>query len=186
MSKLNLTSAEQKNLLMIARETLTAIMKGERQPEVDPGYKKGGLNLNLGIFVTLTSGGKLRGCLGRFTSSEPLYKLVREMTLNAAIFDNRFEPVTSDEIDDIEIEISVIGPMEKIDSAEGIIIGKHGLYIKKGDRSGTLLPQVAVKMGWNREEFLGHTSRDKANIGWCGWHTADIYVYEAQVFSEKG
>ena len=75
--------------------------------------------------------------------------------------------------------------MQKIDDIQQIVLGKHGIYIKKGYQSGTFLPQVATETGWDLEEFLGHCARDKAGLGWTGWKNADIYVYEAIVFEEK-
>ena len=75
--------------------------------------------------------------------------------------------------------------MRKISSVNEIELGRHGIYIRKGDRSGTFLPQVATETGWTKEEFLGHCARDKAGLGWDGWRDAEIYVYEANVFSEK-
>ena len=74
--------------------------------------------------------------------------------------------------------------MKRIESIDEIELGKHGIYIKKGYRGGTFLPQVATETGWNKEEFLGHCAQDKAGIGWEGWKTAEIYIYEALVFSE--
>ena len=91
---------------------------------------------------------------------------------------------TPEEVDDIEIEISVLTPMRKISSIDEIVMGKHGIYIKKGYASGTFLPQVATETGWTKEEFLGHCAKDKAHIGWDGWKDAEIYVYEAYVFGE--
>ena len=64
------------------------------------------------------------------------------------------------------------------------MLGLHGIYIKKGPNSGTFLPQVATQTGWTLEEFLGHCARDKAQIGWNGWNDAEIYTYEALIFSE--
>jgi hypothetical protein len=84
----------------------------------------------------------------------------------------------------IEIEISILTPLKKINSIEQIQLGKHGIYIKKGISSGTFLPQVALETNWTKEEFLGHCARDKAGIGWDGWKTAEIYTYEAIVMSE--
>jgi AMMECR1 domain-containing protein len=75
--------------------------------------------------------------------------------------------------------------MKKIQSIDEITLGKHGIYIVKNGRSGTFLPQVADESGWTKEEFLGHCARDKARIGWDGWKDADIYIYEAIVFSEN-
>ena len=75
--------------------------------------------------------------------------------------------------------------MLKIEDINEIELGKHGIYIKKGHRTGTFLPQVATETGWNLEQFLGHCSQDKAGLGWDGWKEAEIYIYEALVFSEK-
>ena len=107
------------------------------------------------------------------------------MAISAATSDYRFDPVSASELNSLDIEISVLTPMHKISSTEEIILGKHGIYIKKGGQSGTLLPQVATDRNWTKEEFLGYCSRDKAGIGWNGWKNADIYIYEAIVFSES-
>jgi hypothetical protein len=88
-------------------------------------------------------------------------------------------------MDNIDIEISVLTPLQKIESIDEIEMGKHGIYIKKGFATGTFLPQVANETGWTKEEFLGHCAHDKAGIGWDGWKDADIFIYEALVFSEK-
>lgn len=85
----------------------------------------------------------------------------------------------------MEIEISVLTPLQRINSADEFILGKHGIYIKKGGRTGTFLPQVATETGWTKEEFLGHCAQDKAGIGWNGWKDSELYVYEAIIFSEK-
>jgi AmmeMemoRadiSam system protein A len=144
-----------------------------------------GAKTNCGAFVTLLKNGELRGCIGRFDSSEPLYRVVQHMAIAAATEDNRFPQVSRDEIGSLEIEISALTPMRKISSADEIELGRHGIYIKKGNRSGTFLPQVAIETGWTKDDFLGHCARDKAGLGWDGWKDAEIYVYEANVFSEK-
>jgi AmmeMemoRadiSam system protein A len=141
--------------------------------------------MKAGAFVTLKENGELRGCIGRFTADIPLYQVIEEMAISSSTQDNRFLPVTAKEIDKLEIEISVLSPMKKISSIDEIVMGKHGIYIKKGWYSGTFLPQVATETGWSREEFLGHCARDKAGIGWDGWKDAEIYTYEACVFSEN-
>jgi len=107
------------------------------------------------------------------------------MSLAAALNDHRFIPVNKNELPNIKIEISVLSPLKKINSIDEIILGKHGIYIIKGNRSGTFLPQVATETGWTKEKFLGHCSRDKAKIGWNGWKTADIFTYTADIFNEK-
>jgi hypothetical protein len=126
----------------------------------------------------------LRGCIGRFDASAPLYRVVQEMAVAAATEDHRFPQVEPAEVSELEIEISVLTPLRRISSIEEIKMGRHGIYVKKGSRSGTFLPQVAGATGWSKEEFLGHCAQEKAGIGWDGWKNAEIYVYEAFVFSE--
>ena len=142
------------------------------------------LSTHTGAFVSLHINGKLRGCIGSFQPGKPLYEVVRDMTISASTKDYRFKPVRKDELDEIELEISVLTPMVKISDPSEIKLGQHGIYIKKGSNSGTFLPQVAEQTGWNLEEFLGHCARDKAQIGWYGWKDADLYIYEALVFKE--
>jgi AmmeMemoRadiSam system protein A len=107
-----------------------------------------------------------------------------EMAQSAAFNDPRFSPLSFDELNEIDIEISVLTPLKKIKSIDEIQLGKHGIYIKKGLRSGTFLPQVATETGWTLEEFLGHCAQDKAGIGYYGWKDPDteIYIYEAIIF----
>ena len=135
-----------------------------------------------GAFVSLHKQGRLRGCIGHFGEDVPLYEIVAEMARAAAFEDPRFQPVTHDELDDLDIEISVLTPMRRIQSLDEFQLHKHGIYIKKGYRSGTFLPQVADEVNWTKEEFVGHCSQDKAGLGWNGWRDAELYVYEAIVF----
>jgi hypothetical protein len=107
------------------------------------------------------------------------------MAKAASTEDYRFEKVTSDELQSIDIEISVLSPLKLIKSIDEIELGKHGIYIMKGNRGGTFLPQVATETGWSKEEFLGHCAQDKAGIGWNGWKDAEIFIYTAIVFGEK-
>jgi AmmeMemoRadiSam system protein A len=172
-------------LLQTARATLEKYIRERRIPEDDPAKYPDNLKIRAGAFVTLKEGGNLRGCIGRFTADVPLYRLVSNLAVASSTEDTRFDPVTAAEIGKLEIEISVLSPMKKISSPEEIILGKHGIYIKKGSRSGTFLPQVATETGWNLEEFLGHCSRDKAGLGWDGWKDAELYTYEACIFSEE-
>jgi len=106
------------------------------------------------------------------------------MAISAATQDYRFPVVSLNELNEIEMEISVLTPLKKISSIDEIELGRDGIYIIKGSRSGTFLPQVATDTGWNLEEFLGHCARDKAGIGWDGWKDAEIYIYQAIVFHE--
>lgn len=181
----NISREEKITLLQIARNTIESYTSDRKKPSVDPTGFTASLLMKAGAFVTLKKNNELRGCIGRFTSDIPLYEIIQEMAIASSTQDTRFEPVQSSEVSKIEIEISVLSPMKKINSTDEIILGKHGIYIKKGWYSGTFLPQVAEETGWSKEEFLGHCARDKAGIGWDGWKDAEIFIYEACVFSEE-
>ncbi len=183
-SGFSFSRSDQAVLLKTARETLEKYLKDRKMPDFDAGSFPKTLNIHAGAFVTLKEHGSLRGCIGRFSSNLPLWRLISELSVSSATEDNRFEPVAASELNKLQIEISVLSPMRKISSPNEIILGKHGIYIKKGYYSGTFLPQVATETGWEVEEFLGHCARDKAGIGWDGWKTAELYTYEAFVFGE--
>jgi hypothetical protein len=134
--------------------------------------------------VTLKINGNLRGCIGRFISSEPLFNVVSESAISSAFEDPRFSPLTREEFKKTDIEITVLGQLEKISNINEIVLGKHGIYIRKGQLSGTMLPQVATENGWTVEEFLGFTSRDKAGLGWDGWKNAELFIYEGVVLED--
>jgi len=142
------------------------------------------LSEKCGAFVSLHKHGRLRGCIGHFGEDVPLHEIVAEMARAAAFEDPRFMPVTADELADIDIEISVLTPMRRIQSLDEFELHQHGIYIRKGYRSGTYLPQVADEVNWTKEEFVSHCAQDKAGIGWDGWKDAEteLYVYEAIVF----
>lgn len=180
-----LTAEDKKNLLDIARNTIEKYVKDSKEYAIDTSKFSASLKLNCGAFVTLHKDGKLRGCIGVFEPAKPLYKVIQEMSVQSATRDSRFSPVSKDELDEIDIEISVLTPLKLISSVDEIELGKHGIYIKKGYRGGTFLPQVATETGWDKDEFLGHCSQDKAGLGWLGWKDADIYTYEAIIFKEE-
>jgi len=180
-----LSKKERGALLAIARRTVEGYVTDHTVPSVDAGSLSEVLKTPCGAFVTLNKHEMLRGCIGRFDAIDPLYSVVQQMAIASATQDHRFNPVAPSELQELEIEISVLTPMRKIRSIDEIQLGKHGIYIRKGMRSGTFLPQVAKETGWTKEEFLGHCAEDKAGIGWEGWKDADLYVYEALVFSEK-
>jgi AmmeMemoRadiSam system protein B/AmmeMemoRadiSam system protein A len=179
-----LSPGDKRELLSLARKTIeTYLNKGETMKPRTDEYTEA-LKTPAGAFVTLHEEGKLRGCIGRFEPTIPLFEVVQEMAIASATRDSRFMPVTSQELSQIHIEISVLTPLKKIQSIDEIELGKHGIYIKKGFHSGTFLPQVASDTKWSLEEFLGHCARDKAGIGWDGWKDAELFVYEAIIFSE--
>lgn len=184
-NQFKLTIQEKEKLLQIARNTIDEYLSTGKYLKVDKSELTSAMESDCGAFVTLHKDGALRGCIGRFVADEPLYAIVQKMAVAAATEDHRFPVVEKNEMKDIDVEISVLTPLKKIDSIDEIEMGKHGIYIKKGFASGTFLPQVATETGWTKEEFLGYCARNKAGIGWDGWKDADIYTYEALVFGEK-
>jgi AmmeMemoRadiSam system protein B/AmmeMemoRadiSam system protein A len=180
----SLTEDEKSTLLHIARSTMEEYVSKRRIPDVDARILTPALLAPTGAFVTLKKDSELRGCIGRFDAELPLWQVVQRMSIAASTEDYRFSEVTPDEFDEIHIEISVLTPLRKINSIDEFELGKHGIYMKKGMSSGTFLPQVAEETGWTREEFLGHCARDKTHIGWDGWKTAELFVYEAFIFGE--
>ena len=172
-------------LLQLARRSLQQIVISGKHTLSDATGFSPVMRQACGAFVSLHNAGKLRACIGSFRASDPLYKVVQQMTVAAATEDPRFTRVTGEELDELSIEISVLSPLKKISNINEIKLGTHGIYLVKGTQSGTFLPQVATETGWDLETFLGHCARDKAGIGWEGWKTADIYIYSAVVFSES-
>ena len=180
-----LTAKDKKQLLEISRDTLTSYIPGRKKIKLEKEEFSPELKSILGAFVSLKKNGQLRGCIGTFKPDAGLYSQVQSLTIASATKDTRFLPVQQKELEEIDIEISVLTPMKKIEDISEIVLGKHGIYMKKNGRSGTLLPQVASETGWSLEEFLGHCARDKAGIVWNEWKDAEIFIYEAIVFGEK-
>jgi AmmeMemoRadiSam system protein A len=173
---------DQQRLLRLARAALEARVQQQPAPEVDRG---GALDWPRGAFVTIHSRGDLRGCLGQIAGDAPLGETVAHLAAVVSDSDPRFEPVTSRELRDIEIEISVLTPEREVASAAEVEIGRHGVIIEQGGRRGLLLPQVATEQRWDRETLLSHACL-KARLAPDAWrHGARILIFEAQVFGEE-
>ena len=179
-----LTDQEKAILLETARRSIETAFEGKYWLPSDTQLTQT-LKAECGAFVTLHLHGRLRGCIGNIVGVRPLYKTVAEMARAAAFEDDRFRPLTREELEQVHIEISVLSPLRQISSPDELVLGRDGVLMVKDGRSGTFLPQVADETGWTREEFLGHCARDKAGIGWNGWKDADLYVYQAEVFDEQ-
>ena len=179
-----LTKEERELLLKLARETIGARLGKNEPPVISAGSPV--LSEPRGAFVTLHRHGALRGCIGYVEAIKPLIETVREMAVAAAFQDPRFESLSGNEFEQIEIEISVMSPIKKISSIDEIEVGKHGLIMKSGYNQGLLLPQVATEQGWDKETFLSHTCNKAGLYGDC-WKKPDteIYIFSAEVFSEK-
>jgi MEMO1 family protein len=184
-SELSFTSAEKDRLFELAKTSISSVLYGIKNVKAAESPVPAKLKNQYGAFVTLKINGALRGCIGRFISSEPLYEVVKSAAVSSAFEDPRFNPLTKEEFEKTTIEITVLGPLKKINDINEIVLGKHGIYIKKDFRSGTMLPQVATENGWSVEEFLGYTSRDKAGLGWDGWKNAEVFIYEGIVLEDN-
>jgi hypothetical protein len=184
-SSFTITAEEKKQLFAIAKGSIQSMLDHKGKFVIDENSIPENLKKPMGAFVTLKINGALRGCIGRFISSEPLFRVVQESAISSAFEDPRFSPITKNEYKNTDIEITVIGPLKRIKNINEIVLGKHGIYIKKDNRSGTMLPQVATENGWTVEEFLGFTSRDKAGLGWDGWKDAELSIYEGVVLEEN-
>lgn len=183
--KAMLNKKQRESLLGIARKSIETYLSTAKMMEVSESDPL--LNKEMGVFVTLNKAGQLRGCIGNMIGREPLYLTVRDMAVESATGDPRFTAVTQAELKDIEIEISVLSPLEKVDSADAIILGKHGVIVKNGFSSGVFLPQVAAETGWSKEEFLSNLCAHKAGLAPDAWKdpSTEIYIFTAEVFSEK-
>ncbi len=174
----------QQKLLHIARETIQQYIRHHQKPEFTA--EEQGLQQEAGAFVTIKRHGQLRGCIGHVQGIAPLYQTIIDMAIAASTHDPRFAPVTEDELDDLHLEISVMSPLRKIVNPGEVQVGVHGLLVKRGARSGLLLPQVATEQHWDRQTFLEHTCL-KAGLSPNDWTHPDteIYVFSAQVFQEQ-
>jgi len=147
--------SEQKQLLAIARRSITAACAGDEAPL--EGEPSDALQVRARAFVTLYQAGSLRGCVGTFDASKPVAEVVHQMAATAALRDHRFHPVESDEVKGLRLSISVLSPPRPVRALDEIEVGLHGLIVTKGYRRGVLLMKVAVENGWDRDEFLSAT-----------------------------
>jgi AmmeMemoRadiSam system protein A len=183
MKQLYLTKDEKIYLLDLARKTIVDKSVG-RESSSDTIFSAS-LEKKSGVFVTLHKNDCLRGCIGYVEGSQPLQTAVMEMAAAAAFDDPRFPAVKADEVTDLQIEISVLSPLQTIFDINEIETGRHGLIIEKGLHRGLLLPQVASEYGWNTIEFLEQTCI-KAGLTPDSWKEDDltIKIFSAEIFSE--
>jgi AmmeMemoRadiSam system protein B/AmmeMemoRadiSam system protein A len=185
-TKSRLAPEQKARLLAIARETLDTFVRTGKAPkyhEKDPR-----LSLEEGAFVTLNKHGALRGCIGNIIGRGPLYQTVSQMAVAAASEDTRFRPVRADELQDIDIEISVLSRPRVVHSADEIELGKHGVIVSKGYLNrGVFLPQVATETGWSKDRFLAELCSQKAGLPSDSWKdpAVKLEIFTADVFGEK-
>ncbi len=181
-----LTEEGREKLLQIARDAVESAVYGQPKPKIVADEPE--LQEKCGVFVTLKTDGQLRGCLGQFTSDQPLWQLVSQMAAASATQDPRFfdDRLRPDELDRLQIEISVLSPLEKMDNPLDIELGKDGIYLKCGARTGCFLPQVATETGWSKEEFLSYCCLHKAGLPADAWKHEDteVYCFKAEIIDE--
>ncbi|BEQ16260.1 AmmeMemoRadiSam system protein A [Desulfoferula mesophila] len=184
MSEQGLSPREQNGLLKLARGRIARLVG--REAEAPDQGQLPGPEIKRGAFVTLHKRGRLRGCIGNFISDEPLTELIEDMAVAAASQDPRFPPLSGDELDQVDLEISVLSPLKRIEDVSEIQVGTHGIYIISPRGRGVLLPQVATEYGWDRDAFLDQTCV-KAGLRPGCWRDPDteILIFSAQIFGEK-
>ena len=178
----SLSEEQKKELLNIASEAVKTFVTKNRVQEFF--VKDERLNRREGAFVTIYNSHQLRGCIGRIVStSEPLWKVVRDMAIAACSEDDRFDKITNDELSEVNYEISVLSEPKKIDRWQDVELGKHGVIIKRGGRTGVFLPQVAVETGWSKEKFLSELCSQKTGVAADAYKDkeTDIFVFTAQI-----
>ena len=177
-----LTPDERAALLTMARQALEEHLLGSVSgglPEISPSLSQPGA-----AFVTLRSGGDLRGCVGSLEPTKTLAATIAHCVVSAATSDPRFPPVVPDELGRLTIEISILSTLQPLENVVQLIPGTHGVCVNAGEQRGVLLPQVATEQGWDRETFLDFACR-KALLAADAWRQgAELHIFTAEVFGE--
>ncbi|MCZ6602441.1 MAG: AmmeMemoRadiSam system protein A [Planctomycetota bacterium] len=169
----------RRRLLTLAAESIRNHLEKRDSPTLDGAGPP--LDEPAAVFVTLRRMGALRGCVGLVERTSPLWQGVRDMAVAAASRDARFKPLRLSELEGLSIEISILSELERIQGPDDIAIGRHGIYLTKGSRSGLLLPQVATEHRWGPLQFLERTSV-KAGLSSSSWKTsAGIFVFSCEI-----
>lgn len=173
------------DLLDLARESIMNVFLGKGLP----WEKAKKFSERRGVFVTLEKGGHLRGCIGFVVPVKPLGEAVVESAVSAAFRDPRFPPLRFEELPDVEIEVSVLSPLERVEFSspeellEKLEVGVHGVYLKKGLYSATFLPQV-WELIKEKEEFMRQLAL-KAGLGPDDWKDAEVYLYTVKSLKRR-
>jgi len=177
---------DKKILLQIARKSVESAITGISNDQTQIEITSPELKRKKGAFVTLRTQGRLRGCIGRMVSDNPLHKLVSGIAASAAMDDPRFNQIEPSELEYLEIEISVLSHLKKVEDPLDFELGRHGIYVKKGPANGCFLPQVATDTGWTKEEFLSQCCHSKAGLSPDAWKEKDVevYIFTSEIISE--
>ena len=156
---MRVSKAEKEYLFSVAKTAIMGYFDGVRYYPDDSPQK---FQAKGGVFVTLTLNGELRGCIGYPLPEAPIARAVAENAVNAAFNDPRFPPLSRQEFNNLEIEITLLTVPKKIEfsNPEGLLkkikIGRDGLMLRLGPYVGLFLPQVPVEQGWDKEQYLSH------------------------------
>jgi len=174
-----LSAEARRTLVDIARRSVGAAVRGEPPPELPAGAGEGELAQPRGVFVTLKTRGRLRGCLGHFEADVPLAERVADMARASALDDPRFfaERLAPGDLAELELDISVLSPLEEVADPMSIELGRDGIYVTRGGRSGCYLPQAATETGWDKERFLSSCCSHKAGLPADAWKDPETTVY---------
>ncbi len=184
----DLTDEERRALLRLARKSLTHFVKTQQPlPDADQEALAVGEESRMGLncFVSLHDREQLRGCIGTLASDKPLFRSVASMAISAGARDPRFPPITEEELERCDFEISALGPFQHVESIEEIHPNRHGLLVEAGPRRGILLPQVAQKHSWSARELLKQTHIKAGLEPSEDFKGKDIFTFSACVFGEN-
>jgi MEMO1 family protein len=175
-----LSEQQKRELLSLARKTVIEHVKNKRAPE--PEIKDTRLLANGATFVTINRHHQLRGCIGNIQPIMPLYWSVIRNAVAASSQDPRFPPMTPGELSEMEVEVTVLSPLEPLDDVKNIVIGMHGLYLIKGQQGGVFLPQVPVEQGWDLPTYLEQLCY-KAGLPKDAWKdkNSQLFVFTADI-----
>jgi AmmeMemoRadiSam system protein A len=194
-SNANFTEEQGQVLVKLVRQTIMKKL-GRKTPaseldDLDRALRDEGFQSHCGTFVTLKIHGQLRGCIGNLTSTETAWDGVKRNAINAAFHDPRFSPLTDTELDQTEIEVSILTEPRPLEYQNGqdltkkLRVNVDGVIIRKGHASATFLPQVWEQLP-QPEEFLSHLCM-KAGLSSDAWKGPELEVltYQVQYFEEK-
>ncbi len=175
---------ESRRLLDYARACVEAAARGDAAPPVP---RLPALAERRGCFVTLKRGGRLRGCIGRIETDEPLSSTIPAMAAAAALEDPRFSPVSPEECSHLDIEISILTPPRAVADISAVRPGTDGIIVSRGSRRGCYLPQVALETGWNARQLVRSCCSEKAGLPEDAVERglARIEVFQAEVVSDS-
>lgn len=178
------SASDRAQLLRMARDAITANLRGDHAP-TRPA-EMGPISAS-GLFVTLRKHGRLRGCIGTFDAGPDFFESLCSIAVSAA-HDPRFthSPLSATELGDVDIEISLLSPLRRLDHPLDFELGTHGVYVRMGRRAGCFLPDVATERAWSREEFLSECCAQKAGLSPDAWRdpAAELFVFTVEKFGD--